>query len=92
LDPDFLETLFPITMPFIESRTEYTFWSLWSAPLIVATGAVFFGCVAHCFAAATGQESVSCSFPDIRNMSAELASIIANPEGGLVCFVAFVHR
>lgn len=25
-------------MPFIESRTEYTFWSLWSAPLIVATG------------------------------------------------------
>lgn len=54
LDPDFLETLFPITMPFIESRTEYSFWSLWSAPLIVAT--------------------------DIRNMSAEMASIITNPE------------
>lgn len=53
-DPDFLETLFPITMPFIESRTEYTFWAFWGAPLMVST--------------------------DIRNMSAELASIIANPE------------
>lgn len=37
LDPDFLETLFPVTMPFTESRTEYTFWSLWSAPLLVST-------------------------------------------------------
>jgi len=37
LDPDFLETLFPITMNFVESRTEFTFWALWSAPLIVAT-------------------------------------------------------
>jgi hypothetical protein len=36
-DPDFLETLFPVTMPYIESRTEYSFWALWSAPLIVAT-------------------------------------------------------
>lgn len=32
-----METLFPITLSFIDSRTEYTFWSLWSAPLIVAT-------------------------------------------------------
>jgi len=37
MDPDFLETLFPITMSFIDSRTEYAFWSLWSAPLLVAT-------------------------------------------------------
>ena len=36
-DPDFLETLFPITMNEVDSRTEYTFWSLWSAPLLVAT-------------------------------------------------------
>lgn len=36
-DPDFLETLFPLTMSAIDSRTEFTFWSLWSAPLIVAT-------------------------------------------------------
>jgi len=37
LDPDFLETLFIPTMPFTESRTEYAFWALWSAPLIIAT-------------------------------------------------------
>jgi alpha-galactosidase len=37
MDPDFLETLFPVTMPFVDSRTEYTFWALWSAPLIIAT-------------------------------------------------------
>ena len=37
LDPDFLMTLFPYTMSFTDSRTEYTFWSLWSAPLVVAT-------------------------------------------------------
>lgn len=37
MDPDFLETLMPIYLPFIESRTEFTFWSMWSAPLIVAT-------------------------------------------------------
>ena len=36
-DPDFLETLFWPTMNFIDSRTEYTFWSLWSSPLLVAT-------------------------------------------------------
>ena len=36
-DPDFLETLFYPTMNFVDSRTEYTFWSLWSAPLIIAT-------------------------------------------------------
>ena len=36
-DPDFLETLFWPTMDFISSRTEYTFWALWSAPLLVAT-------------------------------------------------------
>lgn len=37
MDPDFLETLFPVTMNFIHSRTEFTFWALWSAPLMVAT-------------------------------------------------------
>ena len=37
LDPDFLMTLYPLTMDFVVSRTEYTFWSLWSAPLLVAT-------------------------------------------------------
>jgi len=37
MDPDFLETLFPITMSFIDSRTEYAFWTLWSAPLLVST-------------------------------------------------------
>jgi len=40
MDPDFLMTLFsqlPDTMGFINSRTEITFWSMWSAPLIVAT-------------------------------------------------------
>ena len=43
MDPDFLETLFaPLghawpPMNVTNSRTEYTFWSLWSAPLFVAT-------------------------------------------------------
>eukprot|EP00045_Choanoeca_perplexa_P006845 m.59304 g.59304 ORF g.59304 m.59304 type:complete len:410 (-) comp13816_c0_seq3:32-1261(-) len=37
MDPDFLETLFPITLNFVDSRTEYSFWALWSAPLLVAT-------------------------------------------------------
>jgi len=37
MDPDFLMTSFPITMNFIHSRTEFTFWSLWSAPMLVAT-------------------------------------------------------
>eukprot|EP00040_Diaphanoeca_grandis_P015303 m.77906 g.77906 ORF g.77906 m.77906 type:complete len:409 (+) comp25062_c0_seq3:21-1247(+) len=37
LDPDFLMTLYPVTMSFVDSRTEYTFWSLWSSPLIVCT-------------------------------------------------------
>jgi len=37
IDPDFLETLFPITMSFIDSRTEFSFWALWSAPLLVST-------------------------------------------------------
>lgn len=36
-DPDFLETLFYPTMNFIDSRTEFTFWSLWSSPLLIAT-------------------------------------------------------
>mmetsp|Transcript_30808 Transcript_30808/g.60115 ORF Transcript_30808/g.60115 Transcript_30808/m.60115 type:complete len:394 (-) Transcript_30808:320-1501(-) len=36
MDPDFLETLFP-TMSFVDSRTEFSFWSLWSAPLIIST-------------------------------------------------------
>ena len=30
-------TLYPITMDYINSRTEYTFWSLWSSPLLVST-------------------------------------------------------
>jgi alpha-galactosidase len=34
MDPDFLETMFE---PFTISRTEYSFWSLWSAPLLMAT-------------------------------------------------------
>jgi len=37
LDPDFLETLFWPTMNFVDSRTEFSFWSLWSAPLVIAT-------------------------------------------------------
>lgn len=37
LDPDFLMTLYPLTMPFVNSRTEYSFWALWSAPLLVST-------------------------------------------------------
>ena len=41
-------------MNFIDSRTEYSFWALWSAPLMIAT--------------------------DVRNMSAEMRSIVANPE------------
>jgi len=37
MDPDFLETLFPFTLSYIDSRTEMAFWTLWSAPLLVAT-------------------------------------------------------
>jgi alpha-galactosidase len=37
LDPDFLMTLFFPTMDFTESRTEYSFWALWSALLLVST-------------------------------------------------------
>jgi hypothetical protein len=38
MDPDFLETMFePYTMNFTNSRTEFSFWSLWSAPLLMAT-------------------------------------------------------
>ncbi len=37
MDPDFLETLFPLTLSYVDSKTEFSFWSLWSAPLIVAT-------------------------------------------------------
>lgn len=36
MDPDFLMTEY-FTMDFISSRTEYTFWSLWSSPLLVST-------------------------------------------------------
>lgn len=28
MDPDFLETLFPVTMNYTHSRTEFTFWSV----------------------------------------------------------------
>ena len=37
MDPDFLETLFPLSMDFTHSRTEFTFWAVWSAPLLVST-------------------------------------------------------
>jgi alpha-galactosidase len=37
MDPDFLETLFPVTMPYNVSKVEMSFWSMWSAPLLVAT-------------------------------------------------------
>ena len=38
MDPDFLETMFePYTMNFTNSRTEFSFWSLWSSPLLMAT-------------------------------------------------------
>ena len=30
-------TLYPLTMDFTASRTEYSFWALWSAPMLVAT-------------------------------------------------------
>lgn len=36
-DPDFLMTLFPVTMNYIDSRTEFSFWCLFAAPLLVAT-------------------------------------------------------
>lgn len=37
MDPDFLMTLYWPTMDFVASRTEYSFWAMWSAPLLVAT-------------------------------------------------------
>lgn len=37
LDPDFLMTLFPETFSVYESRSEFSFWCLWSAPLLVTT-------------------------------------------------------
>lgn len=46
MDPDFLETLYHVcspgdrictTMDFTASRTEMAFWTLWSAPLLMAT-------------------------------------------------------
>jgi alpha-galactosidase len=37
MDPDFLMTLFPLTMPYQYSRAEFSMWSMWSSPLIVAT-------------------------------------------------------
>jgi len=38
MDPDFLETMFEgITMNFTNSRTEFSFWSLWSSPLLMST-------------------------------------------------------
>ena len=40
MDPDFLMTRFPITMDQAESRTEFTFWVLWSSPLLVASDIV----------------------------------------------------
>jgi alpha-galactosidase len=37
MDPDFLMTLFWPSMTYTYSKTEFSFWSLWSAPLVVAT-------------------------------------------------------
>jgi len=37
MDPDFLMTRFPLTMDMAASRTEFTFWTLWSSPLLVAS-------------------------------------------------------
>lgn len=44
MDPDFLMTLFleklhvPFTLStFINSRTEFSFWSIWSSPLLIST-------------------------------------------------------
>ena len=53
-DLDFLMTSYPLTMGYINSRTEFTFWAAVSSPLLVAT--------------------------DMRNLSPEKYSIIANPE------------
>ena len=46
MDPDFLETLFldkhmsddvSVMMNYTNSRTEFSFWAIWSSPLLVAT-------------------------------------------------------
>lgn len=37
LDPDFLMTLYEPTMGYIKSRTEFSFWSIWSSPLLIDT-------------------------------------------------------
>ena len=36
MDPDFLMTEY-FTMDYISSRTEFTFWCLWSSPLLIST-------------------------------------------------------
>ena len=36
-DPDFLMTLYRPTMDFTASRTEFSFWCMWSSPLLVST-------------------------------------------------------
>jgi alpha-galactosidase len=36
-DPDFLMTLYHPTMDFTASRTEFSFWCMWSSPLMVST-------------------------------------------------------
>lgn len=37
MDPDFLETLFPVSMDETVSRTEFSFWAFWSSPMLLAT-------------------------------------------------------
>jgi len=37
LDPDFLMTLYWPTMDYTKSRTEFSFWAIWSSPLLVST-------------------------------------------------------
>lgn len=45
MDPDFLETLFlenyldfdNVMMNYTNSRTEFSFWAMWSSPMLVAT-------------------------------------------------------
>ena len=65
MDPDFLMTLWGGTMDFIASRTEYSLWAMWSAPLLIAT--------------------------DVRNLTAEKASILLNKEAIAINQDALAH-
>jgi len=58
-------TLWGGTMDFIASRTEYSLWAMWSAPLLIAT--------------------------DVRNLTAEKASILLNKEAIAINQDALAH-